>query len=197
VALFVALFVIGALLPSTAKKGEALLTGGAGSRHDPIPLGHSASIGAGWLVKVDKVTPNADRLFRKNPPPAGAQNYLILVTLTYRGGGKDDAGQIVNFILRAVGAHGASYDTTSDGCGIADSSMSRYGDARIPGVDWPAPSLERAGYLFSGRSVRGNLCFQIARNDAKSLVLYSTGKGDIFISFPTVKTVYFSLRRSH
>jgi len=105
---------------------------------------------------------------------------MISVVLTYRGGGKDDSSTLVNFILHAMGAHGASYNTTADSCGS---------EARdnVPPFTWPV--------VYSGQSVRGTICFQIAANDANSLALYSTGKGNLLISYPTVKTVWFALRK--
>jgi hypothetical protein len=74
--------------------------------------------------------------------------------------------------VHAMGDHDASYDTDADSCGA-----------------WPKPSLKDAGYLFSGQTERGNVCFEITANDVETLKLYT---GDD----PWVKLlrVWFALR---
>ncbi len=42
--------------------------------------------------------------------------------------------------------------------------------------------------MYSGRTVRGNVCFLIAANDARSLMLYTGG------DFTSTKRVWFALR---
>jgi hypothetical protein len=55
--------------------------------------------------------------------------------------------------LQAAGSHNAPYAYYS--CGIP-----------------PAPNFEHvSGNVFSGQSITGNVCFQIAANDADSLML--------------------------
>jgi hypothetical protein len=103
------------------------------------------------------------------------------------GGGKDDAGQIVNFILQAEGAHNASYTGFDSSCG---DPVNR--DRRLEGpVAYGAWST-----LFSGRSVTGPVCFQVAANDVASLMLHSTGQGDKsgLVSFPNIKSMWFALK---
>jgi preprotein translocase subunit SecG len=171
-------------------------TKGAARSH-PVPLRRAAAIGGGWTLKVLKVTPNANRQVVAVPmsqiseggighanhaPPPGAQDFMILVSLKYTGGGKGDAGNVVHYGLHAMGAHNATYDLVTDSCGNA----------------WPKPNLQDAGVLFSGRSMRGNICFQIAKNDVRSLRMY-TGKaadeGILFVSPPEgMKRVWFALR---
>jgi hypothetical protein len=200
--LFVGLIILGAVIGQPKKKDAArspasaaqVSTAGAnfGSRSRPVPVGTAASIGGGWWVKVDSATLNANRLFSQNPPPRGAQNVLVMLTLSYRGGGKDDASNLVNDILRVEGAHGVSYDEINDPCGTADASQPGLGDTGV--VTWPRPSLQSAGEVFSNQSVRGNLCYTIAANDAKTLELFSTGVGNLIFSYPTIKKVWFAVR---
>jgi hypothetical protein len=88
--------------------------------------------------------------------PATAQDFLVSLTLTYTGGGKGNLYSLVD-MLHAVGSHNAPYDMGDDPCGVF----------------LPAPDLgnQGAGDVFSGRTVTGNVCFQIASNDADSLLL--------------------------
>jgi hypothetical protein len=170
---------------------------GPGSRSQPIALGHAAAIGGGWRLRVVHVTRNANQEVAAaskklcaagvcdSPPPRGAQDFMVFVVLTYAGGGKSDAGALVANGIRAIGRHGASYDPYSDSCGHV----------------WPKPSLKQAGTLYYGVSLRGNVCFQIAVNDAASLMLF-TGppldappKGTYVIDLPDgIKQVWFALR---
>jgi hypothetical protein len=186
VALIVGLSVLGALVgTSSSTKSGAGSGSGSGSRGHPIALRHATTIGGGWWVRVNSVRRNANRLF-KGKPPAGATDFLVSVTLTYRGGGKDDAGNVVAYILQTEGAHKASYSMSSDSCGDPKNGDLRLEGGAVLGA-WPT--------LFSGRSVKGPICFQIATNDVNSLMLYSTGNGDKygFFTFPTVKPVWFAL----
>ena len=72
----------------------------------------------------------------------------------------------------------APLDLESDSCGDA----------------WPRPSLQGAGILYSGRSVRGNICLQIAKNDAPTLMLYSASINNGLVEFVGLKKVWFALR---
>lgn len=113
VALIVGLSVLGAFVGTTSDKASGGASGGSGSgsRGHPIALHHFGPIGNGWWARVNSARPNANWLF-KTKPPAGARDYLISVTLAYRSGGKDDAASIARYILRAQGAHDATYDAT-------------------------------------------------------------------------------------
>ena len=139
-----------------------------GTRSKPIPLHEAARIGGGWRLRVLSVTRNANGLVSEKPP-AGAQAFIARVALTYKGGGKDSAGALVRSEINAMGAHRASYDYGSDSC-VAYSGLNETGD------------------VYSGRTVRGNMCFQIAANDARSLMLYTGGR------FANTKRVWFVLR---
>jgi len=86
-----------------------------GTRSKPIPLHEAARIGGGWRLRVLSVTRNANGLVSEKPP-AGAQAFVARLALTYKGGGKDDAGALVRTTIDAMGAHRASYDYPSDSC---------------------------------------------------------------------------------
>jgi hypothetical protein len=185
-----ALIAVGVLI-GVSTKGIHIpfLSPAAGSRSHPIPMHTSANIGGGWWVTVDGVQPKANRDFRTFPIPAGAQDYLIFLTLTYKGGGSQDASALVNFILAGMGTSNASYDLNNHACGaattpsVANATIEQFGATRD---------------VFSGRSVKGNMCLQIASNDASSLLLYSSTQSDpvagALFNLPSVKTVWFSLR---
>jgi hypothetical protein len=88
--------------------------------------------------------------------------------------------------IPVIGAHNTSYDIGDYSCGDV----------------WPKPSLQYVDDLFSGRSARGNICFQVAANDVSSLAL-NTGppldapSGNYWIDLPDgVKNtqVWFALR---
>jgi hypothetical protein len=188
VGLLVVISVVAAIVGvgnSNTSKGSA--------RSHPVPLHRLAAIGGGWKMRVVKVTPNANQQVIAVPesqisagatgranhaPPAGAQDFMILVALTYTGGGKDNAGDLVNYGLHAMGAHNARYEPQSDSCGDA----------------WPRPSLQNAGVLYSGRGVRGNICLQIAKNDARTLMLYSGNSQHVLFEYRGLKKVWFALR---
>jgi hypothetical protein len=59
--------------------------------------------------------------------------------------------------------------------------------------------LQYAGVIYSGQRVRGHICFQIAKNDARTLMLYTGNAEDSsgfhFVQLPDLKQVWFALRR--
>ncbi len=126
-----------------------------GTRSDPVPLGKPFAIGAGWQLTVvsaipdDTQTPLAGN---NTAPPAGAQDFLASVKATYTGGGSASVGDVN---LDAIGVDNYTYDAAAYSCGII----------------LPSPALERSQPLFSGQSVTGNVCWQVASNDAASLKL--------------------------
>jgi hypothetical protein len=153
-------------LPHT---GRVTATFGApGSRQNPYPLGTAATLYQ-WRFKVNSATINADaevEAYGNLPPAAGAQYTLVNVTATYLGGG---SGSISFWLTQeedmvALGASNAEYGFSPQ-CGpLADQ-------------------------VFSGQSVTGNLCFEIASNDASTLLLNgSLNKYDLY------QNIWFALR---
>jgi hypothetical protein len=121
---------------------------------NPIPLGHRAAIGDGWVLSVTSATLDATAQIvaipGNSPPHPGAQYTLLNLAATYTGGGSsilDDFGDK----LSTVGAHNATY---YGGCGQV-----------------PPPALPVYQSIFSGQSISGNICYEIASNDAPSLEL--------------------------
>jgi hypothetical protein len=134
-----------------------------GAQSNPIPLGQAATIRNVLQEKVVSVTPDAwqqisqvtfpnGELANTDPPPPGAQDFMLLLSVTYTGGGKATLSEMG---LTAVGSHNASYGAEDDWCGFL-----------------PAPDLSSFNVdVFSGQTITGYVCFQIAENDADSLLL--------------------------
>lgn len=151
-----------------------------GSRAKPIPIGKTAAIGGGWWMRVLAVTPNANQQVlavkrsdggpANSPPPPGAQDFMVRLSLTYLGKGKNDTVLVVDYGLKAMGVHNKQY-TAANSCG-----------------QWPEPSLQHSSEVLSGNSVQGNVCLQIAANDAKTLKLYTADP------VARLKQVWFALR---
>jgi len=64
---------------------------------------------------------------------------------------------VVDYRLNAMGAHNRRY-TAAHSCGL-----------------WPEPSLQHSKIVLSGKTVSGNVCLQVAANDARTLKLYTVG----------------------
>lgn len=65
-------------------------------------------------------------------------------------------------------------------------------------MTWPKPSLQDVGDVFSGQTVTGYVCFQIAANDARTLKLY-TGNSpslDELIHLTGTRRVFFALQNA-
>jgi len=150
--------------PRRAKGVAATFAPPGSSRANPIPLGQTAPIADGFRLKVVSVTPDA----RLGPPAPGGQNFVVLLTVTYVGGGTGDLLPLINN-LDAAGTHGGTYTTYENGCHA------------------PPPALGESGFdIFSGQSVTGNICWQIVGSDAAGLVL--------FIGPGFTHTTWFALR---
>jgi hypothetical protein len=151
-----------------------------GDRLNPYPLGTAATLQGGWSLKVNSATINADTLVEavidpdtgepaNPPPPAGAQYTLVNVSMTYVGGGSSYLDEYLYDSVYAEGAGNAFY--TLGGC------------------EPPSPDLTSVGPVYSGQTETGNLCYEIASNDAGTLLLTAEGMaGDAEIP------VWFSLR---
>ena len=181
VVIVLALLVVLALIPAfvgsgtksrkQAKAAHKTVARGPGSRAHPIPVRRSASVGGGWKLKVVSATPNATRLVLKadssaKSPARGGQDFMLFVAATYTSGGKSRFGGsgLPSFTdqLFAVGKHRAIYRLTTGLSACGPSS-----------VHLPKPDAQGNGEdIFSGQSVRGNICFEIASNDASTLKLY-------------------------
>jgi hypothetical protein len=138
-----------------------------GDRLNPYPLGTAATLAQGWQLKVNSAIINADAAVEavldpdsghpaNSPPPAGAQYTLVNVSMTYLGGGTTSLPGYFQFGVLTVGSGNAGYDVY--GC-------------QPPPLDLNSDFTP----VSSGQTVTGNLCFQIASNDAGTLLLTAHG----------------------
>jgi hypothetical protein len=101
--------------------GGAVAGGGHGTKEHPIALHHAASVGGEWQMTVLSVTPNAEQAFGAGEsctgnlshctvtdvaPPAGADGYMIGVSLRYLGAGSSSTETVV---IIAIGSHNVPY----------------------------------------------------------------------------------------
>ena len=172
--LFAALVVASAFVsPANQKKVSGAATpntptrhrhSALGSRVRPIPLHHPAVVKGPyeskgpWRMKILRVVLDADTLIGRvkdfgstanSPPSTGAQYVMVTVSLRLLGGGSSSAEYLANRIF-AIGKHAAPYHSDC-----------------IP----PTP-LDRSGSVFSDQTASGNVCFEVASNDVKTLDLY-------------------------
>jgi hypothetical protein len=151
-----------------------------GDRLNAYPLGTAVRLDGAWRLTVNSAVLDADDQVeavadqhghRLNPPPpAGTQYTLVNVSLTYIGSGSSNVSSYVEYWLGAEGAGSKQYR-----------------------LSCTPPPLDLATVLdstYSAQTVTGNLCFDIASNDASTLLLFGTATtpADSF------KTVYFALR---
>lgn len=152
-----------------------------GVRANPIPLNTAWRLAGNWTLKVDSANPNAQL---SNPngtpmaPPVGAQYFMTYIEATYTGGGSAPIGNFADGLMVA-GSHGATYGLGGIGCGPG------YGELPSPDLQ---VKIENNEPVYSGQSAAGNICYQIASNDAASLLLdYHTYPG-------TPQDTWFALR---
>jgi hypothetical protein len=154
---------------SSDESDDTPLSGGAGTRENPIPFGQTARIHPDWEMTVVSVTPDAAELIAGEgsfiePPTAGYQYFVATVRLTYVGETSDTF-----FVsdLSAVGQSAVGYNQFDDYCGMIPNEL---------------PSRE----LFTGGTIEGNVCWIVAAVDVDSLVLYDNYG-------PSEERVYLSL----
>lgn len=181
--------VVAAIL-GAGKTGHSSAPSSPYKRASPVPLHRVAAIGGGWRMRVISVDRNANREVAAVPdygglndaPAHGAQDFRVTLSLTYSGGGKGNANLLLDFGLHAMGVHNAAYGLIGDSCGLA----------------LPKPSLEHVGNVYSGSTVRGHVCFQIAKNDARTLMLFTGNVKDQngleLVHLDGLRRVWFALR---
>jgi hypothetical protein len=122
---------------------------------NPIPFGHSFAFGDGWSFAVRSVTMDATAQILaipgNAPPPPGAQYTMLNVTATYA-------------------ARGHSSFDDSHGLGVIGGQNVAYGSCS---QQLPPPTFDPYRDVYSGTTITGNVCFQIASNDADSLLFFS------------------------
>jgi DNA-binding SARP family transcriptional activator len=136
---------------------------GAGiTRANPVQIGKTGTVGD-FRVTVNSVQPNV-QLNPGPPPPPGAEYFGAKLTMTYTGGG---SGTISGGDARVIGNHDNP-----------DSPYTMPQDTCPDQWPWSVKRLDTPVTLYSGQSVSGYLCWEVAKNDATSLDLYF-GSGSI------------------
>lgn len=145
-----------------------------GSREAPLPIDTSADIGAGWVVSVLEVNPNATELILaenqfNTPPEPGQQFFMITISATYDGPEASSELPVGN-AFQVVGDLSVTYYSFDPGCGVTPNEF---------------PRTE----VFQGGSIWGTICFAINSADADSLVMFT----EDFLNQSDVR-VWFALR---
>lgn len=154
-----------------------------GARSNPYPLGTPVTLVGGWRVTVHPGTIEADKQVEavrdkngfvvNDPPPAGAQYALVNLSVSYVGAG---ASGFEDYLFGAIKAEGGSNALYEPSC--------------VP----PQP-LGSIDPLLSGQTDSGNVCYQIASNDADSLLLTGyAATGARTAHYPFTRPVWFALR---
>jgi hypothetical protein len=142
------------------------------SRENPIELGEPGTVGD-YEVTVTDVRPNVDDLIvaenmNNVPPVRGKQYFMAAVSVTYTGTEVGDPG--FDLYFSSVGQSNVGWSTSYATCGVI-----------------PNPAFD-AAELLEGETAEFNICWQIASDDADTLVMYV----DSFFSFDD-EPAWFSL----
>jgi hypothetical protein len=138
------------------------------TRGHPIPFGTTGIVRRNWRMQVNSVTPSVPL---SPAPPSEAEYFDANVTVTYAGSGTATPEQDLTWRLSAE--NHTTYTIGSNPC-------------PYPG---PQPTLPLYNLVYSGQSVSGYVCWQIAASDVGGLELYF-GSGDL--DYPG--TTWFALR---
>jgi hypothetical protein len=152
---------------------------------NPYPLGKAVTLDGGFRVKVNSATIDAtsevEAVFdpdtgdhANDPPSAGAQYTLVNVSLTYVGSGGFPSD--IDSFLYARSQLGAEGEVS----GLYPPDF----------CEPPQPDADSGGQLVKGQTVTGNLCYEIASDDASTLRLMGVASGP---SSPQY-LVWFALR---
>ncbi len=133
---------------------------------NPIPRGTPWFVSGNWLLQVEGVTPNADGQVMNadgstEEVPTGAQFLMLEIAATYKGSGSAGFGDFANE-LAASGPKTTYAFNSGNGCGP--------GKSMLPSHDIQ-PKVVANSAVLSNQTVSGLICFQIAADDASSLVL--------------------------
>jgi hypothetical protein len=179
--------IVFAVVDNTGSKAKTRLAAG-GSRSNPVQLHVAGGAWDGWRLRIVSVTPNAVSLLgreRQRIPPGG-QELMVSIAATLKAGGHAPLKDLLDR-LYVDGSHNAFYSADRGDLNCAKSLT----PSRLV-----RPLNETGVLVFSERTVRGHLCFQIARNDARSVALYVNRPGcDTSPTYETCrKQVWFALR---
>lgn len=145
---------------------------GDGTRDDPVPIGTTASVGAGWTAVVNEVDLDATDLVMEansyNEPPIRGSEYIIVnVTVTYDGVEPSDSGGVW---FQALGSSNVTTDEGGSSYAV------------------PPDPLDSYAEVFQGGSVTGELVFEVPTGDLDSVVII----GHAFMSFDDSERSFFA-----
>src|SRR5262249_48731850 len=142
--LAIVMLLTAALLAAAAPAGA---TPPKGSRAKPYPVHTTVRLpkGKGWTLRVNKSVPNGARMIPANkvnfPPRPGQQYFVINITMTYHGTGKDSA--LSAYDLSVLGPSGLTYTRLNDDCGVVPKALNDFKK------------------VAAGRQITGNVCFSV------------------------------------
>jgi hypothetical protein len=137
---------------NTVRVGAVFIATPGLRRTNPIPIGSTAYIGAGFQLRINSLTPNVQL---SPSPPAGGEFVAANVTATYVLGWWSDIS-LLPYYLDLIGSQNMVYSP---------------GNCPDGG---PPPTLDSAtpsGLLYSGQSATGNVCWLIDVSDATTVEL--------------------------
>jgi hypothetical protein len=171
-ALFVGILVVSAIVgdlkhtgKTTTVESVSLPASLRNTQDHPHPLGKFGGAYDGWRLRVTSVRPSAVALLgaiRQRVPAAG-QEFMVRVVATYTGQGHTTLPALFKRTY-VIGSHNVAYAPDSGDLNCA----TRF----PPPPNAVRPLNENVTTVFPGTTVKGHLCFAIAKNDAKALVLY-------------------------
>jgi hypothetical protein len=146
-----------------------------GAKTNPIPMQTDWPIGDGWDLRVVAVTPNAFGQVIDVPsgalevPAPGMQFFMFEIVLTYASAGSAYLESMAqNWFTE--GRHNVKYFY------FGGSECGTFGQVSLPAPDLQ-PVIINGDSVASGQSVEGNICFQVASNDASTLHLQTARTG--------------------
>jgi hypothetical protein len=147
-----------------ANKPKIRLAAG-GLWSNPVPLHAIGGVWDGWRLQVVSVTPTATQFLgqRRQHMPPGGQELMVSIAATYKGGGYAGLRGLMRR-LYVDGSHAVYYSPDSGDLNCAATANASH-------LVRPLNQNTRR-IVFSGHRAEGHLCFQIASNDARSLMLY-------------------------
>jgi Divergent InlB B-repeat domain len=145
--------------------GVAAIFGAPGSTSaNPIPLGHGVKFKDGWVVRVVSTTIDATAeilaISGNSPPAPGAQYAMLNLAATYAGAGASALGENR---FEVIGSQNYCYDYCYQGL--------------------PAPVLALYANVYSGQTVGGNICYEIASEDADVVQLRAYAGSGAYVWF--------------
>jgi hypothetical protein len=193
VALIVGLSVLGAFVDtSSTTSGASDKRSGksAGKESSPVALGHYGGVWGGWRLRLTAYTPHAfeyDYVYPRKLP-LGASEVMVAATARYAGGGSADLADLTRRIY-VTGSHNATYQASTGDGSCSPRRLTEQQAKRALQHTFTYSSRQ----VFSGTSVTGRLCFEIATNDLPSLRLY-VDPTDCSSEVSDCKHVWFALK---